>query len=150
MNREELLAELNRFYNLELFQVDLYSKQSKTVDDIMLANTLERFAEVEEQHVDNIGNTIKDLGGKPAVITEFLAPIGGKVFGEMSRLPGLATMLKINIWLEDDAMTNYMQLILKVSNDQGLAKMLWHNLVDEDSHKTWFSKQLQGITPKSH
>ncbi len=148
MVRDQLIAKLNNFYNLELFQVDLYLKQSKTVDDILIATTLERFAAVEQEHVDNIGEKIKDLGGKPAVIQEFVAPIAGKVFGQISGLPGLASMYKLNIKLEEKAMQDYRQLIVKVGSDQGLVKLLWYNMVDEDTHKTWFAAELEKI--KNH
>lgn len=148
MTRDELLVSLNRFYNLELFQVDLYWRQSQTTRDHLLATTLERYAAVEQQHVDNIGSKIKDLGGKPAPITEFFAPIAGKFLGQISGMPGLATMFKLNIRLEESAIQHYRQLILKVVDDQELTKMLLYNMVDEDSHKTWFSSELEKITDK--
>ena len=61
---------------------------------------------------------------------------------------GLATMFKLNIRLEESAIQHYRQLILKVVDDQDLTKMLLYNMVDEDSHKKWFSSELEKITDK--
>ena len=36
MNKKELIARLNWFYSLELQQVDLYTAQSKQMEDIYL------------------------------------------------------------------------------------------------------------------
>lgn len=66
MDREKLISKLNWFFNLELNQVDLYTSQSKHSHDPYVKIAFERIAYIEQQHVDNIADKIKELGGSPA------------------------------------------------------------------------------------
>ncbi|MCW3490703.1 ferritin-like domain-containing protein, partial [Dethiobacter alkaliphilus] len=68
MDSKELIHKLNWFYSLELNQVDLYMAQSNQIDDIYIRKALERASYVEQQHVDNIAEIIKELGSKPTVL----------------------------------------------------------------------------------
>jgi len=68
MDREKLISKLNWFFNLELNQVDLYTSQSKHSHDPYVKIAFERIAYIEQQHVDNIADKIKELGGKPGKI----------------------------------------------------------------------------------
>ncbi len=145
MNKEELLARLNWFYNLELNQVDLYTAQSKSLNDQEICIAFERIAIIEQQHVDNIANAIHELGSQPGKLGDVLAPIVGKVAGTIFSLSGAKHVLNINILLEQRAMEDYRNLINKLSNTKypgHLIKTLQYNLIDEGLHAAWFKEKL--------
>ncbi|WP_366923061.1 ferritin-like domain-containing protein [Metallumcola ferriviriculae] len=142
LSREEVITKLNWFYSLELNQVGLYNAQSKTIDDIYIKRTLERVASIEQQHVDNVADKIKELGGRPTSIGAVIAPFTGKTAGNITGWSGVINLLKANIKLEQKAMADYKDFILKAASDQSLFDLLWSNLIDEDLHSAWFTNKV--------
>jgi bacterioferritin len=142
LTEKDILKKLNWFYSLEMNQVSLYHAQSKKVNDIYLKKTLERVAVIEDQHVKNIADMINQYGGKPTGVGEFVAPLSGKVAGDIIGASGTAGLLKANIALEQKAMADYRDFILKAINHQELSDLLWSNLIDEDLHTAWFSNYM--------
>ncbi len=142
LNEKDIILKLNWFYSLELNQVDLYAAQSKRLRDIYIKRTLERVAVIEEQHVHNISDMIKQYGGQPTVLGEFVAPLTGKLAGNLSGVSGVANLLKADILLEQKAMADYKDFIVKAGGHQELFDLLWGNLIDEDLHTAWFSNKL--------
>ncbi|MFW5998993.1 MAG: ferritin-like domain-containing protein [Halanaerobiaceae bacterium] len=150
MQIDQLIIKLNWFYSLELTQVDLYTAQSKNVEDVYLKNTLKRVAVIEQQHVDNIADKIKELGYSPAVTRDIVAPFLGKIAGKIISKTGIINLLKINITLEKKAMKDYKKFIKNVSkSSKGLADVLWANLIDEDLHTAWFNSKIKQIKNKN-
>jgi bacterioferritin len=145
MDKEQIIKRLNWFYSLELNQVDLYISQSKNVDEVYLSKVFEHAAQIEQQHVDNIAQKIKDLGGTPTALGDVIAPIIGSIGGKIISLTGVVPMLKANILLEQKAMTDYQDFISKVDKDSDLHKLLWSNFIDEDFHTSWFSSKVQEL-----
>ncbi len=144
MKEKELIAKLNWFYSLELNQVDFYMAQARFMEDIYLTKTLTRVAGIEQQHVDNIAAQIKELGSKPTKIGDVISPLLGKTAGFLSGALGLRAVLKIGINLEEKAMKDYKDLIIRVS-DEHLSNTLWDNLIDEDLHTAWFANKLKEL-----
>jgi bacterioferritin len=142
MKEKELIAKLNWFYSLELNQVDFYMAQAGLMEDIYLIKTLQRIAGIEQQHVDNIAAQIKEMGYIPTKLGDVISPLLGKTAGYLSGALGPAAVLKIGITLEEKAMKDYKDLILRVS-DQHISKILWDNLIDEDLHTAWFANKLK-------
>ena len=143
MDRAQLILKLNWFYSLELSQVDLYQAQSKTFKNSYYGLSFERIAYVEQQHADNLGAKIKELGGQPSELGDLISPIVGSVGGKLISLAGLGNTLKANILLETKAMQDYRDLIYTVKQmeqrDDELLKILESNFIDEDLHTAWFS-----------
>jgi bacterioferritin len=143
MDRAQLILKLNWFYSLELSQVDLYQAQSKTFKNSYYGLSFERIAYVEQQHVDNLGSKIKELGGQPSKLGDVISPILGSVGGKLISLAGLENTLKANILLETKAMQDYRDLIYTVKQmeqrDDELLKILESNFIDEDLHTAWFA-----------
>lgn len=137
-----MINRLNWFYSLEMNQVELYTIQSKKVDDIYIKKVLERVAEIESGHVQNIGEKIRELGGTPTLLGEMLSPVTGKIAGFLTAWPGIITVLKADIALEEKAMKDYKDFILQSGNDVNLFALLWSNLVDEDLHTSWFASKV--------
>ena len=142
MKEKELIAKLNWFYSLELNQVDFYMAQARFMEDIYLTKTLTRVAGIEQQHVDNIAAQIKELESKPTKIGDVISPLLGKTAGFLSGALGPRAVLKIGITLEEKAMKDYKDLIIRVS-DEHLSNTLWDNLIDEDLHTAWFVNKLK-------
>ena len=148
MDREKLISKLNWFFNLELNQVDLYTSQSRHTQDPYVRIAFERIAYIEQQHVDNIADKIKELGGKPSKIGDVLAPILGSVAGTVLSAAGLSNVLRANILIEKKAMKDYKDLIhslRKTYGDIELVLLLQHNLFDEDLHTAWFQRELDSL-----
>jgi len=147
MDTDTLISKLNWFYSLELNQVDLYNAQSKTFKGRYSGIVFERCAYIEQNHVDNIGEKIKELGGKPTVLGDIISPIIGKVAGELISMTGLEDTLAINIMIEQKAMKDYNDLIEKVQQhgDKELTRILQHNFVDEHLHTEWFRTKIIAI-----
>lgn len=145
LNRQQLIDKLNWFYSLELSQVDLYTAQSRRTEDTYISKVLERVAVIEQQHVDNIADKIKELGGKPTFLGELLAPVTGKILGKAVSLAGTVAALKADISLEERAMRDYKEFILQAGGDADLLNLLWANLVDEDLHTAWFTGKVREL-----
>lgn len=145
MDDKAIINKLNWFYSLELNQVELYTAQRKSVQDIYIKKALERVAVIEEGHVKNISEMIKQYGGKPTVLGEIAAPLTGKIAGSVTGLAGVANLLKADILLEQKAMADYKDFIMKAGNNPALFDLLWSNLIDEDLHAAWFSNKVEEI-----
>lgn len=145
MNEKEIISKMNWFYSLELNQVDIYTAQSKAMEDIYLAKTLARIAVIEQQHVDNIAAEIRRRGAEPTLLGDVIFPILGKVAGSLTGLMGPKTVLKVGIDLEEKAMQDYKDFIIRVG-DEHLFKLLWDNLIDEDLHTAWFANKLKELS----
>ncbi|MDQ7097097.1 ferritin-like domain-containing protein [Desulfosporosinus sp. PR] len=146
MDVKTLISKLNWFYSLELNQVDLYNAQSKAFKGRYSGIVLERCAFIEQNHVDNIGEKIKELGAKPTVLGDIISPILGKTAGELSAMTGLENTLAIDILIEQKAMKDYNDLLNKLYQenygDEELLKILQHNFVDEHIHTEWFRTKI--------
>lgn len=145
MHEKELITKLNWFYSLELNQVDLYTAQAHAVEDIYLAKTLARISVIEQQHVDNMAAEIKKRGAEPTMLGDVISPLLGKTTGFLSGLVGAKAILKLDITLEEKAMKDYKDLIVRVGNDRHLFDVLWDNLIDEDIHTAWFANKLREL-----
>lgn len=149
MDTDTLISKLNWFYSLELNQVDLYNAQSKAFKGMYSGIVFERCAYIEQNHVDNIGEKIKELGGKPTVLGDIISLIIGKVAGELIAMTGLEDTLAINILIEQKAMKDYNHLIEKLhkdnDNDKELIRILQHNFIDEHLHTEWFRTRIIAI-----
>ncbi len=151
MDKDQLLSKLNWFYSLELNQVDLYIAQSKTFEGTYISQAFERIAYIEQDHVDNIAEKIKELGGTPTKIGDVISPIIGGVAGKLISFAGLGNTLRADILIENKAMKDYRDLIkvIKEENqDQELLKILQNNHVDEDLHTAWFTEKLNELQPE--
>jgi len=144
VNKKQLMSNLNWFYSLELNQVDLYLAQSKAFKNNYESIIFERTAWVEQQHVENIGDKIKEFGQQPTKFGSIVSPLIGRIAGKIISLFGVEATLKANILIEHKAMQDYTNLINSVKDEYGkeLEKVLKANLVDEDLHTAWFTERL--------
>lgn len=71
----------------------------------------ERAAYIEQDHVDNIAEKIKELGATPTMLGDVISPILGKFLGKGLSNTGLIKTLKANIYLENKAMKDFQKLI---------------------------------------
>ena len=147
MDKKILLAYLNWFYTLELEQVTLYQEQARIVNDDYMSEVLIHLAKIEDGHVQNISESIRQLGANPSRIGGIIGPAVGKPFSELSSLFGIEKMFKVNILLETKASQDYSNLIKRV-NDVELLKVLKNNLIEEDLHRSWFITRRNRLKDK--
>jgi len=145
MEKDAIIKKLQWFYVLELNQVNLYLAQSKQVEDFYLRQTLLRIAEVEQGHVENIRAKLQLLGVSAPVMGETIAPLAGMVGGFATGKAGTIALLKANIDLEEKAMKDYKDFILRVGKNHELFEMLWGHLIDEDLHTAWFANKIKEL-----
>ncbi|HHW02285.1 MAG TPA: ferritin-like domain-containing protein [Thermoanaerobacterales bacterium] len=143
LEEKKLVQILNWFYGLELEQVDLYTAQSNQVEDIYLKKALRRIAVIEQQHADNMGAELKRLGHNPSVVGDIFGPVIGRVMGSVVGYAGPIAILRTDIAVEEKAMRDYKDFILKAGCDERLFDLLWSNLLDEDFHTAWFANKLR-------
>lgn len=149
MDKHRLLEKLNWFYSLEINQVDMYRKQSKKTEDPHLARALNKFAEIERGHVENICSTIERLGANPSFLWEVAGEISGAITGTLSSLPSREETLRFNITLEIKAISDYKALIRQVGNDD-IREILWSNMIDEELHTSWMNTELVKMKGEGH
>ncbi|MDX9870947.1 MAG: ferritin-like domain-containing protein [Clostridia bacterium] len=145
MDTEQIIKKLNWFYSLEKNQVELYLAQSKRVNDIYLEKMLERASTIEQGHVENISRQIERFGGTPTLLGDVVSPILGKTGGQLTASLGVIPMLKADMLLEQKAMSDYKDFIMRVGHDEELFDLLWSNLIDEDLHTSWFAGKIEEL-----
>lgn len=119
--------------------------QSKAFVGSYESIVFERTAYIEQDHVENIEDSIKELGGRPTKLGGIISPMIGRFAGKLISVFGVEATLKANILIERKAMLDYTDLINKIGDEYGkeLQKILQHNLVDEDVHTAWFTERLE-------
>ncbi len=146
MENNQLIAQLNWFYSLEQSQVKLYTAQSKWFAKRYSGIVFERIALIEQQHVDNIAAKIREIGGTPTFLGDLIAPLFGRLAGNISAQTGLNGVLSLNIALEQKAMQDYNKLISRLRQENPdsaeTIRLLQHNFVDEHLHTEWFRNKL--------
>ncbi len=142
MEEKALIKRLNWFYALERTQVDNYIAQSKLIKEDYISRAMERFAYIEQQHVDNMEAEIKKYGVPTFISSDILPPYIGRIIGNITPTTGVSKMLKINIAIEQKAKKDYRAFIDEVDDDH-LRELLWSNFIDEDLHTSWMISQVQ-------
>jgi bacterioferritin len=151
MNNDQLLKALNFFLVLETQQVELYGSQSKSTEDYNLAKFLNRFKEIEQDHVNNIAKLIKKFGGTPSPAYK----MAGVILGEGVKIAGSAfasytkveNMLRVNLIGEKIAIRDYKRLINKVQ-DPHVQDILWRHMIDEELHMKWMDARIKEMIMK--
>lgn len=145
LDEKQVVQTLSWFYSLELGQVDLYNAQSHQVEDIYLKKALQRIAVIEQQHVDNMAAEIKKRGYNPSPVGDILGPFIARITGSVVGYAGPIAILRTDIAVEEKAMRDYKDFILKSGHDEHLFDLLWSNLLDEDFHTAWFANKLREL-----
>lgn len=151
MDKQALINRLNWFYSLEITQVEHYMIQSRYYKDEEASTAMEHFSQVEQQHVDNISAEIRGLGAEPSKVGELAAPALGFVGGNILSVSGMENALKVNIKIEEMAVSDYQNLINTLNKDgynEKLVKILQFNLLDEQLHILWFKNKLLELKGK--
>ena len=118
------------WFQPELTRWTCATSQSRYSRDPYVKIAFERIAYIEQQHVDNIADKIKELGGRPSKTGDILAPILGSAVGTALSATGTANVLRINILIEKKAMKDYKKLIHQLRKTYGNIELalLQHNL----------------------
>jgi len=149
MEKSKLLFKLKEFYTLEVYQLDLYKSQLKSLEEPHIRKAYEVMVQREQEHVDFFAQKINEYNETPSIITEKAFEAAGFVTGKALDLMSLKDRYKLGIAVENKAVDMYKSFIQMVVNDPGLAGLanqLWHNLVEEEFHQYWFKEHLFRIT----
>ncbi|MDA8212744.1 MAG: ferritin-like domain-containing protein [Clostridia bacterium] len=147
----DLGKSLNWFLLLEINQVQLYKAQAHQVADTHLREALNRFAQIEQEHVEKIATLLRQMGGDVGWLTAACESSWGKQFarlgmeGIMSAVDkiGEDKLLSIAILGEQRAIADYKKLIAKTP-EPWVLEVLWANLIDEELHSGWMKNYLTG------
>ena len=145
MNRRELIKSLQWFHALEVNQVALYGVQARMAREEADRRLLERVGDIEAGHVRNLSEKLKELGGRPSLLSA-ISPTTGAVLGAITGL-SLAAVLRANIIIENKAMADYKRLIDRCSRED-VVDLLWSNYLDESLHTEWFKARIAGDVDK--
>lgn len=141
MNNKKLLTKLNWFYTLEVNQVDLYLRQSASTEDVHMSMALQKFAKIEQGHVESIRQSIEMLGETPTLLGEVLGEITGTIAGTLTSITSLEQIFRFDIAIETKAIADYMKLI-EETNDSKIRDILYSNMIDEELHTSWMKDAL--------
>ncbi len=124
MEYSALLVRLNLFLSLEVLQASLYKRNLNVVKgDEHWEHALLTFLETENQHIENIKNAIKELGGKPHHGLDIATSVFGTTSAEIAKAVGLEKVISYGIWVEQKAVEMYQGLVLQLDTDE------YHNIV---------------------
>lgn len=144
MDKEHLVSKLNWFYSLEMNQIEMYKTQSREAGDMHLARALNKFARIEQDHVDKIRCLIEDMGEVPPLDWAAPGELAGHVAGMVTGLTDREKTLRFNIALERKAADDYWALIREVQ-DPEMKEVLWDNLINKEFHKSWMLEYLHNV-----
>lgn len=145
MEKKQLLYKLKEFHTLEVYQVQLYSSQIDSSDDIHIKNVFDRFAMREQEHVLYYENKIRELGETPPKLFTWSFFAAGFLTGKALYALSLKEQMKLGVAVEKKAVEMYLNFIEMSANNPELAelnKSLWNFMIDEESHQFWFKEQL--------
>jgi len=146
LDLNRLRRTLRWFYILEVNQVALYKVQARLTAEEVDKRLYFKAAEIESGHVRNILGALTHFGGRPGLLA-LLAPLTGAIAGALTSLFNNKITLRVDIALENRAMTDYLNFI-RTCPHQSLREILWSNCLDESLHNEWFKARLRGDIDK--
>lgn len=153
METGKLLYKLKEFHALEVYQVDFYNSQIKSLEEPHLKKAFERFVIREKEHTAFFAQKLKELGSSPPKVVTPAFAVAGFVTGKAMDLLSLKERYKLGISFENKAVEMYQSFIEMSAKDTQLNELnnrLWHFLIDEEEHQFWFKEQLSKISDSAH
>jgi len=148
MDESKLIYKLREFYSMELYQLDLYKAQLKTIEETHIQKAYERFIIREREHVDYYYKKLKELDAELPKPVEAAATFAGFVSGKALDLMSLKDRYKLGVAVENKAVNMYETFIQMADTDPKLADLtdhLWYFMMDEEMHQYWFQEYLSWL-----
>lgn len=148
MNRSKLLYKLNEFYTLEVYQLDLYKSQLKSLEEPHIRKAYELMVDRERKHCNFFAQRIEQLNETPSIISGSTFAAAGFVSGKALALLSLKDRYKLGVLVEKKAVEMYYSFIQMTADNPELSELrdnLWYHLVDEEFHQYWFKEHLSRI-----
>ncbi len=148
MNRSKLLYKLNEFYTLEIYQLDLFKSQLKSLEEPHIRKAYELMVAREHEHCDFFAQKIRQLKEKPSIISSSTFAAAGFVSGKALDLLSLKDRYKLGMLVEKKAVEMYYSFIQMTADSPELSELrnnLWYHMVDEEFHQYWFKEHLSRI-----
>lgn len=148
MDKSKLIYKLREFHVLEIYQVDFYKSQIKSLEEPRIKKAFERFVIREKEHTDYFAQKLNELGSSPPKVISPAFAAAGFVTGKALDLLSLKERYKLGVSFENKAVEMYQSFIEMSAEDPQLNELnnhLWHFMIDEEEHQFWFKEQLSQI-----
>lgn len=143
-DRRAIKKMLGHFYNLEALEAAHYKYQvSPKWGDELNHLLLLSFAN-EMTHTQDFGVRSLERTRASSILTGFYS-LAGAFIGYYIRLRSKAPMCRINIFLEEAAISEYKKMLETMSLDDKTRAMMEHNMRDEIEHRDRFAAALEKI-----
>ncbi len=153
MEKGKLIYKLKEFHVLEIYQVDFYNSQIKSLEEPRIKKAFERFVIREKEHADFFAQKLKELDSSPSKVISPAFAAAGFITGKALDLLSLKDRYKLGISFENKAVEMYQSFIEMSAKDPQLNELndyLWHYMIDEEEHQFWFKEQLSKISNSNH
>jgi bacterioferritin len=122
---------------MEKFAVQVYRKQIRAFRRLEIADKLKDAAANEQEHADALTKRIVELGGSLSR-TGIIYQIAGILLGYITVLSGKVCLLKVDLFIEKHAVSDYGNFLQKVDFDEKSVALINRIVVDEEKHiETW-------------
>lgn len=94
MNKQ-IIMQLKRIYELEIFQINYYISQISSTQDNILNKTLSKIVETDKQHTHYFVQIFKEANVEIPKIASTIADMAGSIIGESTEFTGQVNTCKI-------------------------------------------------------
>lgn len=130
--RKRIVRGLKFLQSRETMAANVYKCQIKS-RACKLNTWLTAAMESEMTHTQDFQTKLYEFGAKPSKV-RFVFWTAGYVFGLGSRMMGTKRMLKIGVWVEEEAVRHYQQLLDTVDWDDDTRAFVEKDHLDEQAH----------------
>ena len=147
MDREQIIAALNKNLRAELSAVEMYSAHARAIPEDAIAQGVRAIAAVEQRHARDLAARIQALGGSP-VEPGGVETVVGRAAGAASAQASTGEMLRLELAEEQQAIKDYAVEIAEIMDDEETLDMLQENLNDEIQHSRWMKAHIAALASK--
>jgi len=147
VDRLNLVLRLKEFYQLEMFQLNLYASQKGALQNEYIEHAYERMIELERQHTDFFKLKLEEFGHEAPKLSGGLTSLAGHLLGGVALdFTTAENRYKLGIAVETKAIEMYRALIMEAWEYPDICQRLWHNMIDEEFHLLWYKDNLKHAT----
>lgn len=144
MDREAIIAALDKDLRAELSAVEMYGAHAEAIAEPAIAQGVRAILAVEQGHARDLRARIVALGGTPAE-PGGLETVAGRAVGAQSGQASTVEMLRLELGEEQQAIKDYSYQIAEIMDDEETLDLLERNLAHEIQHARWFKAQIAAL-----
>lgn len=131
-------------YNMERFATQVYLSQRRAFKESSITEKLDAAAENEREHVDLLWKRIVELQGNQSRIG-FLFQTVGRIISNIAGTFGQIFVLKVDVFVESRAISDYNSFLKKVHFDEDTVKLIRQLIDDEIFHKENWETSIEEL-----